>query len=72
MGDRRAWPQHSARMRAPLSIDIPRARVREMQSVIASNAHRLVYGVGHFPDDALDTTLKALHVAINRRRILAP
>ena len=52
--------------------DIPRARVREMQSVIASNAHRLVYGVGHFPDDALDTTLKALHVAINRRRILAP
>ena len=34
---------------------IPEARVNAMRETIALNAHRLVYGIGQYPGDALET-----------------
>ena len=46
---------------------IPEARVNAMRETIALNAHRLVYGIGQYPGDALETLLVALHATLNAR-----
>ena len=44
---------------------IPTDRVQEMQQTIARNAHRLAYGIGKFPNDAIDILLEALHGVVS-------
>lgn len=43
---------------------IPPSRVRQMQQTIATHGHRLVYGIGSYPGDAVDIILQTLHSAL--------
>ena len=42
---------------------LPAERVRGMQQSIAANAHRLMYGIGTYPGDAVETLLRVLHAS---------
>ncbi len=44
---------------------IPEERVQAMQTTLAMHAHKLVYGVGAYPGDAIDTMLAALHAGLS-------
>lgn len=43
---------------------VPPEQVRAMQETIAAHAHRLVYGIGRFQGDAIETLFDELHRAI--------
>jgi hypothetical protein len=68
------WPFHmgglhgwgaNASVRVPLEA-VPEARIRAMQSMLAAHAHTLLYGIGPYSGDAIETMLAALHAGLSR------
>lgn len=45
---------------------MPEARIRAMQSMLGAHAHTLLYGIGPYSGDAIETMLSALHAGLSR------
>ncbi|KOO53566.1 galactosyltransferase-like protein [Chrysochromulina tobinii] len=78
MGGLHGWGANAS-VRVPLeaaldgSVDVieylqavPEARIRAMQSMLAAHAHTLLYGIGPYSGDAIETMLAALHAGLSR------